>query len=82
VVKSLSVSTGDTGLIPGLVRFPGVGRDNPLQYSFSPGKFHGESSLAGYSPWGCKESDTAEHTHITESHFCTTATLLINCTPK
>ena len=63
VVKSLSASIGDTGLIPGLVRFPGVGRGNPLQYSFSPAKFHGESSLAGYSPWGCKESDTAEHTH-------------------
>ena len=21
---------------------------------FLPGKFHGQSSLAGYSPWGCK----------------------------
>ena len=25
-----------------------------------PGKFHGQRSLAGYSPWGCKESDTTE----------------------
>ena len=24
------------------------------------GKFHGQRSLAGYSPWGCKESDTTE----------------------
>ena len=24
--------TGDTGLIPGLGRSPGVGNDNPLQY--------------------------------------------------
>ena len=24
---------------------------------FLPGKFHGQSSLVGYSPWGCKESD-------------------------
>ena len=23
-------------------------------------KFHGQRSLAGYSPWGCKESDTTE----------------------
>ena len=23
---------------------------------FLPGKFHGQRSLAGYSPWGCKES--------------------------
>ena len=27
---------------------------------FLPGKFHGQSSLAGYNPWGHKESDTAE----------------------
>ena len=25
---------------------------------FLPGKFHGQRSLAGYSPWGCKELDT------------------------
>ena len=25
-----------------------------------PGKFHGQRSLAGYSPWGCKELDTTE----------------------
>ena len=28
---------------------------------FLPGKFHGQRSLAGYSPWGCKELDTTEH---------------------
>ena len=27
---------------------------------FLPGKPHGQRSLAGYSPWGCKESDTTE----------------------
>ena len=27
---------------------------------FLPGKFHGQRSLAGYSPWSCKESDTTE----------------------
>ena len=26
-----------------------------------PGTFHGQGSLAGYSPWGCKESDMTEH---------------------
>ena len=31
---------------------------------FLPGQFHGQRSLAGYSPWGRKESDTAGHTHI------------------
>ena len=27
---------------------------------FLPGEFHGQRSLAGYRPWGCKESDTTE----------------------
>ena len=27
---------------------------------FSPGKSHGQRSLAGYSPWGCKESDMTQ----------------------
>ena len=25
-----------------------------------PGESHGQRSLVGYSPWGCKESDTTE----------------------
>ena len=27
---------------------------------FLPGKFHGQRSLAGYSPWGGKEGHTTE----------------------
>ena len=27
---------------------------------FLPGESHGQRSLAGYSPWGCRESDTTE----------------------
>ena len=27
---------------------------------FLPGKFHGQWSLTGYSPWGCKDLDTTE----------------------
>ena len=27
---------------------------------FLPGEFHGQRSVAGYSPWGCKELRTAE----------------------
>ena len=30
---------------------------------FLPGESHGQRSLAGYRPQGCKESDTTEHTH-------------------
>ena len=29
---------------------------------FLPGKLHGQRSLAGYSPWGHRESDMTEHT--------------------
>ena len=29
---------------------------------FLPGESHGQRSLAGYSPWGCKKSDTTEAT--------------------
>ena len=29
---------------------------------FLPGKSHGQRNLEGYSPWGCKDSDTIEHT--------------------
>ena len=35
---------------------------------FLPGKSHGERSLAGYSPWGHKESDITEHLN-THTHF-------------
>ena len=30
-----------------------------------PGKSHGQRILIGYSPWGCKESDTTEWLHFT-----------------
>ena len=36
--------------IPGSGRSPGGGNGNPL--TFLPGEFHGQRSLAGYSPWG------------------------------
>ena len=29
-----------------------------------PGKSHGQRSLVGYSPWGCKEWDTTEWLHF------------------
>ena len=31
---------------------------------FLPEEFHGQRSLAGYSPWGHTESDTTEHSHM------------------
>ena len=51
----------DVGLISGSGRSPGVINDtSPV---FLPGLFHGQRRLAGYRPWGHKESETTEHTH-------------------
>ena len=50
-----------------------LGEEDPLEKGmattpvFFPGKSHRQRSLAGYSPWGHKESDTTEqltHTHL------------------
>ena len=47
-----------------------LGQEDPLEWEteptpvFLPGKFHGERSLAGYNPWGHKESDMTETKHI------------------
>ena len=35
---------------------------------FLPGKSHGPRGLAGYSPLGCKESDTTEPLHFTSPY--------------
>ena len=47
-------------------RVQSLGQEDPLKKEwlpilvFLPGKFHGQRSLAGYSPWGHKESDSTE----------------------
>ena len=53
-------NAGDVGSVPGLGRSPGGGHGNPLQYSCLENP-HGQRSLAGYSPWGRKESDKAKN---------------------
>ena len=50
---------GDVGSISGSEGSLGGGHSNPLQYSCLENP-HGQRSLAGYSPWGCKELDTTE----------------------
>ena len=54
----------DAGSVPGFGRSPGVGHGNPFQYSCLENPMdresYGQRSLAGYHPWGRKESDTAE----------------------
>ena len=59
VVKNPPANAGDTGSIPALGRSPGEGNSNPLQYSCLKNSMD-KRSLAGYSPWGGKESDTTE----------------------
>ena len=58
--KESTCNVGDLGSIPGLGRSPGGGHGNPLQY-FCLENPHGQRSLAGYSPWGHKESDMTKH---------------------
>ena len=57
--KKSACNEGDLGSIPGLGRSPGEGHGNPLQYSCLQNP-HGQSSLVGCSPWGCKELDMTE----------------------
>ena len=49
----------DLILVPTGQPCPGEGHGNPLWYSCLENP-HGQRSLAGYSPWGHKESDTTE----------------------
>ena len=57
----------DVGSVPGSGRSPGGGRGNPPV--FLPGKFHGQRSLVGYSPWGGKESGTTEQLSTTSTRI-------------
>ena len=56
--KESAHSAGDLGSI--------LGREAPWRREwqptpvFLPGEVHGQRSLVGYSPWGCKESDRTE----------------------
>ena len=49
----------DSGSIPGSGRSLGEGDGYPTPV-FLPGEFHGQRRLGGFSPCGCKESDTTE----------------------
>ena len=50
--------------------FRSLGREDPWRRKWRPtpvllpGKYHGQRSLVGYSPWGLKESDTTEPHHF------------------
>ena len=57
--KESACNAGDLGLIPRVGKIPWRRERLPTPV-FWPGEFHGQRSLVGYSPWGCKESDTTE----------------------
>ena len=57
--KASVYNAGDPGLIPGLGRSPGRRKWQPTPVLL-PKKSHGQRSLVGYSPWGCKESDMTD----------------------
>ena len=63
--KESAYNVEDLGLIPGLVRPAGGEHGNPFRYTCLE-NLHGQSSLAGYSPWGGKESDTTEQLSTTQ----------------
>ena len=60
--KESACDAGNLGSIPGSGRSPGERNGNPLQYSCR--RSYRWRSLAGYSPWGCKESDMTEQPHF------------------
>ena len=54
--KESACNVGDLSLIPGLGRFLGGGNGKPCQCLCLENP-HGQMNLAGYCPWGHKESD-------------------------
>ena len=65
VVKDSPANAGDRRLDfdPWVGKIPWRRKWQPTPI-FLPGESHGQRSLAGYSPWGQKESDTTERLHL------------------
>jgi len=57
--KESACSAGDSWV--GMIPWRRAWQPTPV---FLPGKFHGQRSLAGYSLWGHKESDTTKQLSI------------------
>ena len=64
-----------------------LGQEDPLEKGWLPtavllpGEFHGQRSLAGYSPWGCKETDPTEWLTLSLSlwaNWCSFCPLVIS----
>jgi len=57
--KESACHVGDKGLILGSGQFPWRRKWQPTPV-FLPGEPHGQRSMVGYSPWGCKKVDRNE----------------------
>ena len=64
--KASAYNAEDPGSIPGLGRSPAEGNGNPPQCSCleNPMDWGAWLQSTDYSPWGCKEWDTAEQLHF------------------
>ena len=60
---SVCLQCGRPGFNPWVGKIPWR-RKRPPTPVLLPGKSHGRKSLAGYSPWGRKESDTTKQLHL------------------
>ena len=56
--KEAACNAGDLDSIPGKEEL--LEKERATTSVFLPGEFHGQMSLLGYRPWGCKEMDTTE----------------------
>ena len=68
MVKNLRVMR-ETGFDPWVRKIPWR-REWPPTPVLLPGEPHGQKSLAGYGPWGCKDSDTTEGTQHSSLCVC------------
>ena len=73
MIKNLPANAGDIirhGFNPWVRKMPWRRAWQPTPV-FLPRECHGQRSLEGYSPWGCKELDAIEvtytHTHVSVS---------------
>ena len=62
MVKNPPANAEDTGFDSWVRKIPWRRKWLPTPV-FLPGKFHGQWSLGGYSPWGHKESDMTDCSH-------------------
>ena len=71
-VKNPPVKAGDTGDVDSI---PGLGRSLEEEMRPTPvflhRKSHGQKSLGGFSPWGCKEWDGTERLSTVEEQMKT-----------